>query len=246
MAVGELREQIAQKRIGFDTVHFAGANQAGEASPVTTTFVMASEERIAAVHGRAADGVFDEVGVDVDATILEEQPEAVLTFQHVGHGLTEVRFARHTRGLGRQPGEERIDQRARQLLPDSPATIRVRATDGVLDLVERRDAQQRRVDDGRSLLGRGLDQLPAAMGPAEGKPQRIATRAFRRRQMGVAAIGIDLDRALEAGKDFSGIFALSPGPVVEHHAGWRRTVPAAIIAQHCPEISGFRLATPRV
>lgn len=86
---------------------------------------MTGEERIAAIHRRTADGVFDEVGVDVDAAIIEEQPEAILTFQHIGHGLAEVGFARHARSLGGQPGEELIDQRARQFLPDGPATIRV-------------------------------------------------------------------------------------------------------------------------
>jgi len=30
---------------------------------------MAGEERIAAVHGRAADGGLDEVGVDVDVAV---------------------------------------------------------------------------------------------------------------------------------------------------------------------------------
>jgi hypothetical protein len=96
-------------------------------------------------------------------------------------------------------------------LPDSPATIRVRATDGVLDLVEGRDAQQRRVDDGRSLLGRGLDQLPAPVGPTEGQLQRIAARAFRRGQMGIGAIGIDLDRAVCGFQNYRTAITLNPG-----------------------------------
>ena len=45
------------------------------------------KERISAVHGRAADRVFDQVRVHVDFSIVEEQAEAVLTFQHIGHGL---------------------------------------------------------------------------------------------------------------------------------------------------------------
>ena len=44
MASGQFREQIAQIRIGFDTVHFAGADQAGEACPVSTALVMTGEE----------------------------------------------------------------------------------------------------------------------------------------------------------------------------------------------------------
>lgn len=125
MAIGQLDEQIAQIGIGFDAVHLAGADQAGEAGPIAPALVMAGEERIAAVHGRAADGVFHEVGVDVDAPVLKEQPEAVLAAQHIGHGLAEVGFARYARGLGGQPGEELIDQRARQLLPDSATMTRV-------------------------------------------------------------------------------------------------------------------------
>jgi hypothetical protein len=151
VAIGQLGEQIAQISIGFDAVHLACADEAGEAGPVAATFVMSGEECIAAFHGRAADGVFDKVGVDVDMAIVEEQPEAVLTFQHVGHGLTEVGFARDPRGLRLQPGEEFIDQRAGHFLPDSPAVARVRPSDGVLDLVKRGDAQQRLVDDGRWL-----------------------------------------------------------------------------------------------
>jgi len=75
------REQIAQIGIGFDVVHLAGRggaensvgrcfppnDQAGEADPVAPALIVAGMERIAAVHDGAADGVFDQVGVDVDA-----------------------------------------------------------------------------------------------------------------------------------------------------------------------------------
>jgi hypothetical protein len=61
--LAHLDEQIAQIGIGLDAVHLAGSDQAGEAGPIPVALVMTREERIAAVHGRAADGVFDEVGV---------------------------------------------------------------------------------------------------------------------------------------------------------------------------------------
>lgn len=64
--------------------------------------------------------------------------------------------------------------------------------------------------------------------------------------MAVAAIGIDLDDPVEASQDFIGILALSTGIVMEHYPWRRRAVPAAVVAQHSPEISGFRLAAPRV
>lgn len=64
--------------------------------------------------------------------------------------------------------------------------------------------------------------------------------------MGIGAVGIDLDRAIEAVEDFSGVFALSPGPVMEHHAGRRGAVPATIIAQHRPKVTCRRLPLARI
>nr|AAA88642.1 unknown protein [Plasmid Ti] len=153
---------------------------------------------------------------------------------------------RETRGLSCQPCEELVHQRAGQVLADSPAMFRITTSDAVFDLVESGDTQQRLVNDGRALLWLGLDQLSAAVCPAEGQTQRIAARAFWRGEVGVAAIGIDLDRAVEAIEDFCGIFAVTSGPIMEHHARRRRSVPAAVVAQNSPEITGFRLAAPRI
>jgi hypothetical protein len=49
---------------------------------------VAGKQRVAAVHGRAADGVFDKVGVDVDAAVVQEQPEAVLTLVSLRGGTS--------------------------------------------------------------------------------------------------------------------------------------------------------------
>ena len=45
--------------------------------------------------------------------------------------------------------------------------------------------------------------------------------------MSIAAIRIDLDRAIKARKDFGGVLAFASGPVMEHHAGRRRASPFA-------------------
>lgn len=123
VSLGEAGKEISQVGIGFDAVHLAGADQTGEAGPVSTALVMTGEESVASVNGRAADRVLDEVGVHVDAAIFQEEPEAVLSFQHMDHGLTEIRFARDAGGLGLQPVEEPFDQRARELLPDGATVI---------------------------------------------------------------------------------------------------------------------------
>lgn len=117
---------------------------------------MAGKQRIAAVHGRAADNVFNKVGVDVDAAIVEEQAEALLSLQHVGHGLAKVGLAQDPRSLGLQPVEELIDQRSGQFQAHGDAMIWVRATDGILDLVECCDAPPQMVITD---FEQGLDQI---------------------------------------------------------------------------------------
>ena len=75
MTFRELREQIIEVGIGLYAIHFTCSNQAGEPGPVSPTLIVAGKECIAPVHGRTADGIFHEVGVDVDTAIFEEQPE---------------------------------------------------------------------------------------------------------------------------------------------------------------------------
>ena len=73
MAVREAGEEVAQVGVGLDAVHFTGADQAGKPSPIAAPFIVPGKERIAAVHGRSADRVFHEVGVDIDVAIVQER-----------------------------------------------------------------------------------------------------------------------------------------------------------------------------
>ena len=198
-------------------------------------------------HTTIADhSVLDQVGIDVDAAVPEEEPEAVLPPEHVGQGLAEVGLARAPGGLSGEPGEEAVDQGPGPLLPDRAAQIGIVAADGVLDPVERGDAHQRLVHDGRTGLGLGRDQFSPAVRPAEGELQGLAALPGWLRQVAVAAIGVDLNGAVEPGEDFLGIVAAAPGTIVEHDAGRRRAVPAAVVAQHGPEVSGLRPAAPGI
>jgi hypothetical protein len=64
---------------------------------------MASKEGVSTVHSRAEDGAFDEVRVDVDATIVKKQPKTVMTLQHISHGHAEAGFVLDTFGLSDLP-----------------------------------------------------------------------------------------------------------------------------------------------
>lgn len=56
----------------------------------------------------------------------------------------------------------------------------------------------------------------------------------------------DLNRAVEPVENLGSVFTLPARAVVEHHPRRRGAAPAAVIAQHRPEIAGFRLAAPGV
>lgn len=64
--------------------------------------------------------------------------------------------------------------------------------------------------------------------------------------MGISAIGIDLDRAVEAVQDFGGVFAFPAGAIIEHDTRGRDAAPAPVIPQDSPEIARLRGAAPRV
>src|SRR6478609_5351992 len=93
VAVCETGEEVAQIGVRFNAVHFTSAYQAGKPGPVAAPFIVARKERIAAVHSRATDGVLHQVGIDIDAAVIKEQPKAILSFQHIGQGNAEIGLA---------------------------------------------------------------------------------------------------------------------------------------------------------
>lgn len=64
----EAGEEVAQIGVGLNAVHFTSADQAGKPGPIAAPFIVPCKERIAAVHGGAADRVFHQVGVDIEAS----------------------------------------------------------------------------------------------------------------------------------------------------------------------------------
>ena len=57
----------------LDPVEFAGLDQGRDDGPVLRAGIMASEERVFAVQGNWPDCALDGVGIQFDATVVEEQ-----------------------------------------------------------------------------------------------------------------------------------------------------------------------------
>ena len=71
MAGGDRREGGLQIGKGLNAVDLAGLDQRGDAAPSNAAFVVTCEERILAIEGDGADQIFDPVGVDLDAAVLQ-------------------------------------------------------------------------------------------------------------------------------------------------------------------------------
>ena len=72
MAVGDGCQGGLEIGEGLDAVDLAGFDQRGDATPGDAALVVAGEECVLAIEGDGADQVFDPVGVDLDAAVLQE------------------------------------------------------------------------------------------------------------------------------------------------------------------------------
>lgn len=51
MTIGQADEEISQVGVGFAAIHFAAADQAGKAGPISATLVMACKQRWRRLNG---------------------------------------------------------------------------------------------------------------------------------------------------------------------------------------------------
>ena len=92
MAVGDGCAGCLEIGEGLDGVDFAGLDQRGDAAPRDAAFIMAGEERVFAIEGYRADQVFDPVGVDLDAAVVQEGLQPVPVVMDVGQLFAQPGF----------------------------------------------------------------------------------------------------------------------------------------------------------
>ena len=147
-------------------------------------------------------------------------------------------------GLG-EPVAEGQDQRLGALLPDSPAPLGGLAHDLGLDPVELGDPAQAFRGDRRGVLIEQLAQLPPAVRPAMGEPQRCVGGPLAGEGL-VSAVAIHLQHAGEAGEHRLGMRRAAARGIEVDDAGWIRASPAAVVTRQCPEIAGLGSTAARV
>jgi len=116
--------------------------------------IMASEERIFSIQNNRADASLDNVGIELDAAVIEEASEPVPVVQGIADVFGDRRFAGDMCELLFEPGFERQHQRFALFLPHCAAVAGAAAPDRFLDRIKGSDALE-------SLAG---DRSGAALG----------------------------------------------------------------------------------
>ena len=77
MALDDAGDDGGEIALRIDAVQLAGLDQGGQDGPVLAAAVGAGEEGVLAVERDWPDGALNDIGVDLDAAIVEEETEPV-------------------------------------------------------------------------------------------------------------------------------------------------------------------------
>ena len=99
MSVDHALEHVMQVRVGFDVVHFGGLNERAERRPARPAAIRPGEQMILAPKCNRADRALDWIGVELDATVVQESREAMPTRQCITDRIGELAAVRRAAEL---------------------------------------------------------------------------------------------------------------------------------------------------
>ncbi len=111
VTIDDLRDDVGEVGVRFDADKFAGLDQRGDDGPMLAAAVGAREERVFAIQGDRPDRALDDVGVDLDAAVVEEAGQALPTRERIADRFSEFCLLTDQSELGAQPGFKFIDNR---------------------------------------------------------------------------------------------------------------------------------------
>jgi hypothetical protein len=87
VAIDHAAEHVAQIGVGLDAVELAGLDEARHGRPTRATAIGAGEEVVLAAERDGPDRALDRVGVEVDATVIQEAAERIPARERVADRL---------------------------------------------------------------------------------------------------------------------------------------------------------------
>ena len=110
--IDETGEDIGEIGLALDAVKFATLDQRGKDGPIFGAIIVPGEESILSGERLRAHGPLDDVGVELDAAIIEETDEAVPVIEAIAENLGNLRLARHSGELLLEEGLEGVRERS--------------------------------------------------------------------------------------------------------------------------------------
>src|SRR6516162_7924450 len=173
--IDQLGEDVGQIGLRLDAAELAGLDQRSDAGPVLRALIMPREQCILAIEDKRTDASLDDVGVKLDAAVVEEPREPVPVVQGVADMLGDRRLARDAGELLLEPILERQHQRLAARLSDGTALIGAAASDRLFDGIEGGDAHQRLVGDRRRAAFCNIEEAAPQMRPTERQCDRLVS-----------------------------------------------------------------------
>lgn len=234
VAVDDPGKDVGEVSLGIDSVELGGFDQRGDDGPVFAAAIGTGEERVLAIEGNGADRTFDNVGVDLDAAIVDESGQPLPAGEGIADRFGKLCFLADERELVREPGLELVCDGAALILADGTAFIGGQAADVRLDPVECCDALEGFAGDGRWTCGGQLVEAAADMAPAEGELHRIALG-----QGTVSGIAVHLQDAGEAIEMGEWPLGLAVWRIDIGHTGRVAATPRPVIARIGPKLTSL-------
>src|SRR5262245_13322232 len=104
MTVDDASDDVGEIVVRLDEVELAGLDERGDDGPVLGTGVGSGEQGILASKRQGTNGALDDVAVDLDASVVEEQAQALPARQRVADRLGELALLAEQLELVAQPG----------------------------------------------------------------------------------------------------------------------------------------------
>src|SRR5262245_13055020 len=228
----EADENIGKIALGLDVVQFAGLYQRGDDGPIFSTIIVTGKESILARQSLWAHRTLDDVGVELDAAIVEEAGEAVPVPETVADDPGCIRSAREPRELVFEEAPECIDERTRSCLARDTALIGTCAAHILLDDVDLRNARHGFSGDRRIAALGDLKEFTPQVAPAKGDCDPL------RRQLLVRGIAVALHDAAIVCEQPHEMLAASPRRVGIGDSRRVGSAPGPVITRDRPEVAG--------
>ena len=238
MALDDAGDDVGEVGAGFHADELAGLDQRGDYGPVFRATVRSGKEAVLPVQSERPDGTLDDVGVELDASVVEEQGQPGPAGERVADRVRELALLADESELLAQPGLERFDHRPAARLTGGPAFLGRTAADLGLDAIEGRDAGERL---GRDRPGE-LVERAADVAPAEGELHAATPLG----QGLVGFVAVDLQHAPEARQMGDGPAGGAVGRIDEGDARRIGATPGPIVPGIRPELARLRASAARI